>query len=389
MNSVTGQIRVLVLTDTNVGGHGGAEKHLESLVSRVDPARFSFHIVQFGQKGVPQAEGRIGCATFTSIPMPRLLSLVGLRRVAQVYRILRARSYDVVLSFFETSDLIAVLVGKLMEDKALISSRRDTGFRHSRKMRLAYRLINGQFKTIIAASEAVRDALLADGVPAHGITVIHNGIDPVRFTGKDGQKVRREIGIGADATVLGMVANLYPVKNHSLVIECVQRLHRSGCAVHLILVGDGPQRENLEHQAKRYGLGHFVHFLGRRSDVDYLFAATDIVVLASHTEGLSNALLEAMASGKAVVATLVGGNPEVIQDGVNGYLVAADDATAMTGAIQRLIESPSLRSSVGHAAQTRVREHFSVTRMIGGYSAVLERAVSAASDSQSTVHLRE
>jgi glycosyltransferase involved in cell wall biosynthesis len=370
-------IRVLVLTDTNVGGRGGAEQHLKVLASKLNPENFSLHIVQLGIRGVPQSEGRVGCATFSSLPTHRVLSSLGLRRIAQVFSLAREGRYHAIISFFENSDIIAALVGRMAGIKVLISSRRDTGFRHSWRVRLAYRLINGRFNSIVAASNAVLSALVSDGADARVIKTIHNGIDADRFQNVDGTRIRTEHGIGSGEDVLAMVANLNPVKNHALVIECLRRLHQVGQPCHLLLAGDGPLQSELRRLAERLEVERFVHFLGRRADIENVLAAADIFVLASHTEGLSNALLEAMAAGKAVVATDVGGNSEVVKDGVNGCLVVPDDASALTNAIKRLLQSRPLRDSFGQSARMHVRENFSIENMITAYSDLIKKEVDA------------
>lgn len=367
--------RLLILTDSDIGElSGGAELHLRSLVANLDYSKFKVHVVQL-RLTVPQAEGHVAGATFSHLPTGRLLSAHGLKRIMQVYRLLRKGEYDCVLSFFETADVLSVTAASLAGVRALLSSRRDTGYRYSKKMRWFYRIINGRFSRIIAVSEAVCATLRDSGVNETIIRLIYNGVDMTRFKGQAPGLLRKELGLPREACVLAMIANLDPVKDHMTVIKCLQTLHGSGKHMHLILAGNGPLRTELEHAAIAAGLNAYVHFLGLRADVPAILADADIFLLSSLTEGLSNALLEAMAGGKPVVATRVGGNPEVIVDGVTGFLVPVGDSAAMGAAILRLSESPGLRAAMGAAGRERVASHFSLSTMVKRYVDAIEQTV--------------
>lgn len=368
-------IRVLVLTDTNVGDRAGAEQHLETLISRLDYSHFSVHVIQLG-RFVPQEIGPVGEATISNLPTGKLISLHGIKRLMEIHRHIRRSKYDCVISFFESSDLISAIAGSLGGVGALISSRRDTGFRHSSKLRWAYRWINPRFSRIVAASDAVRQSLLESGVADDSITVIYNGVDPERFENTAPDSLRSELEIPSSALILGMVANLSAVKDHATVIDCLSGLHRQDRRFHLVLAGDGALRVDLEKQVVDTGLEPFVHFLGRRSDVPTVLAGFDIFVLSSLTEGLSNSLLEAMASGKPVIATRVGGNPEVVVDGVTGVLIPPKDLDTLAREILRLADNPDLRIQMGQAGYQRVVEKFSIDAMVNNYVKVIDSAVS-------------
>jgi len=314
-------------------------------------------------------------ATLSHLPTGKLLSVHGLKRIAQVCRVLQQGQYDCILSFFETADAISVTAAALTGVRALISSRRDTGFRHSKKLQWFYRRINGRFSRIITASDAVRVALRACGINEKTVRLIYNGVDMTRFNRQPQGALRAELGLAREACVLAMIANLSPVKDHMTVIKCLQILHGARKHMHLVLAGDGPLRAELERAAIEMGLKAHVHFLGRRTDVPAILADADIFVLSSLTEGLSNALLEAMAAGKPVVATRVGGNPEVVVEGVTGLLVPSRDSTAMSAAILRLSESPELRIAMGSAGRERVAGYFSLSTMVAQYTEAIAQAV--------------
>ncbi|MDH5527849.1 MAG: glycosyltransferase [Nitrospirota bacterium] len=328
------------------------------------------HVLQLGNR-VPCAEGRIGMTTFSHLPTGRLWSLHGIRRIFQVHRLIRRERYDAVLSYFESADLIATIAGMLSGVSARVSSRRDTGFRYGPGMRLAYRVINPRFRSIIAVSDAVMDSLREQGIPDSRIHRIHNGVDPVRFDGEKDSGLRVELGIETGEPVIVMVANLNPVKDHATALAAIDALHRSGCHPHLVVAGEGPLRERLKEKARQLGLEKWTHFIGRRDDVSPVLKAGDLFLLCSHTEGLSNAVLEAMAARMPVVATRVGGNPEVVVDGETGFLVAAGDTEGIAGALEKLIHDPVLREKMGLAGWRRVVEEFSLDRMVRAYVGVM------------------
>lgn len=366
--------RILVLIDTNIGGRAGTEQHLRTLVENLDYGRFLVHVLQLAPT-VPERAGRIAGATFDHLPIRKLLSLNGMVNAARILRHMRRGRYDCVLSFFETSDLLTAVLAPWAGVRARISSRRDTGFRHSGRLRRLYQLLNHRFARVIAASEAIRLSLVAEGWRPERVRLIYNGVDIRRFGTADGGVLRKELGIPPEAVVLGTVANLSPVKDHATVIEALRRLHAQGRAMHLVLAGDGPEREALTEQVVQADLAEFVHFLGRRQDIPTVLAAVDVVVLASHSEGLSNALLEASAAGRPIVATDVGGNPEVVADGATGLLVPISDPESLAEAVVRLADTPTLRTAMGIAGRERVSRHFSVAAMVGAYAATIEEAV--------------
>lgn len=366
--------RLLFLIDTHLSMAGGAEKHLEMLISNLDYSCFRVDVVQLGEGDLGNKD-TIGGARIYHLPLGRLLSPSGIKRAFEIYRIMRAGAYDCVISIFESSDLISVAFARIAGVRALISNRRDTGFKNSPRLKAIYRRINSCFDVIIAVSDAVRESLMKQGVANTRIHVIWNAVDEMRFRDLDAARVRAERSIPGDATVLGLIANLKPVKDHATAIEAVAALHHRGKPVHLLLAGDGPLRSELETLVSNRGLNSFVHFLGMREDVVSVLAAMDIFVLSSLTEGMSNAMLEAMAAGKPIVASAVGGNLEVVQQGIQGFLVPPKDVTAFTDALDKLVDSKTLRERMGDAARQRVREKFSVSAMVNSYAKVIHDVI--------------
>jgi sugar transferase (PEP-CTERM/EpsH1 system associated) len=201
------------------------------------------------------------------------------------------------------------------------------------------------------------------------VTQIYNGIDAARYRpGPEGAALRRELGIAPKAFVSGVVGRLDPIKDHVTLFRAFSRVRAADPEARLLVAGDGPERARLESEA-----GEGVVFLGDRRDVPELLRALDVFVLPSRNEGISNTILEAMATGLPVVASRVGGNPELVEDGATGALVPPGDARALAAALERYRAQPEAGQAHGEAGRARVLERFAVNRMVASYEAVWTR----------------
>ena len=221
---------------------------------------------------------------------------------------------------------------------------------------------------ICAVSNDLKQFMVAEGFPERKVEVVYNGIDPGERP-RPGQcgAAREALGIPGDAFVVGTVGRLDPVKNlHSLLrAHAVVNAHHPHA--HVVVVGDGPERASLEREAQRLGIAGTVTFAGHRSDVRFLMAAFDIYVNCSNYEGVSLTILEAMAATLPVVASRVGGNPEVVIDHETGLLVDSHPR-ALADAVLALASDARGRHTMGEAGRWRVKRHFSLDRMVGQYA---------------------
>lgn len=197
------------------------------------------------------------------------------------------------------------------------------------------------------------------------VFVVRNGVQ-TDAQPRDRAAVRAELGVG-DAPLLVIVARLDPLKDHETLLEALVRADARTLGWRLLIVGDGDRRGQLESRVVQLGLGQVVRFLGFRRDVIDLVAAADVLTLASVSEGLPLAPLEAMSVGVPVVATAVGGTGEVVRDGVTGLLVPPRDPAGLGTALRRLVGDGALRATMGAAGRAMVREHFSLDAMARGY----------------------
>jgi glycosyltransferase involved in cell wall biosynthesis len=237
----------------------------------------------------------------------------------------------------------------------------------SSKRRLVNPWLARAASSIVSVSHDLKRHMEEEGLPGSRIEVVHNGIEvgppPSRAAA---QSVRTELGIPPDAVVVGTVARLDPVKHLQTLLEAVHLCRQRARPVVALLVGDGPERAGLESAARARGVDGEVHFLGHRDDARRYLPAMDVFVNCSVSEGISLTILEAMAGAVPVVATAVGGTPEIVDTTV-GRLVPSRDAGALAEAIGALCEQPALRASLGEAARARVVERFTIEAMVNRY----------------------
>lgn len=230
---------------------------------------------------------------------------------------------------------------------------------------------SGGTDSVIAVSEHVRDVLAQQvGVTPNRISVILNGINTARFTPDPERRAatRHALGLSEETVVIGIVARLAPVKAIGDLLRSFALLVSGSAAPPvLVIAGDGVLRAQLEGLAEELGIAAQVRFLGERHDTDAVLRAMDIYVLSSVSEGMNLTLLEAMATALPVVATRVGGNVEIVDEGATGYLVPVADAAAFADRLRELVASRAERERMGTAGRLKVLEQFDQRIMFGAY----------------------
>jgi len=213
-----------------------------------------------------------------------------------------------------------------------------------------------------------------EAVPARQITVVHNGMEPFKAAPDDEvASVRKELGL-QEHLVCVMVARLHEEKGHRFLFEAIPAILAEIGKVTFLLAGDGPDRRHLEQEVFARGLHQCVRFLGRRNDMPALIPLASVVVLPSLAESFGFALVEAMWLGKPVVASNVGGIPEVVQDRKTGFLVPPGSSEDLAWAIIRVLRDQELARALGQAGRARA-ELFSIERMMRGYERVYDRLI--------------
>ncbi len=295
-------------------------------------------------------------------------------------RLLRRLRPDVTNSHSSADSWVVALARSLGSDPgALVRSRHisaqvDPGPLH--------RFLYGQADYLITTGEKVRGDLAESGLfPLARSTSIPSGVDPDRFRPEPERRdgARRSLGIPATATVIGVVAYLREDKGHSVLLRAMPQILEACPDCLLVVVGDGGLRAGLESLATDLGVRSAVRFAGHREDIPDVLAALDIFCLPSvRNEGVPQSLLQAGAAGLPAVSTKVGGIPEAVADEVTGLLVPPDDSGALAGALSRLIRDPEERSRLGRAARGRMRDGYSVERMLDLTERAYEEAVRCA-----------
>jgi glycosyltransferase involved in cell wall biosynthesis len=243
------------------------------------------------------------------------------------------------------------------------------------RRRLAYRWVSRRAR-MVAVSEDIKNFLVEKvGVEPRRILTIYNGIDHRGYElGPETRRaVREELGIGEDQPVIGAVGSLYPVKGHTHLIKAASIVLRSFAEPVFLIAGGGSLLEGLRAEAAALGITDRVRFLGFREDIPRILQAIDIYTMPSLSEGLPLSALEAMASRRPVIASRVGGIPEVVLDGATGYLVPVENHGSLAARILDLLRDPALARRLGETGKRRVVEVFSLSTMMQRYQELYER----------------
>jgi len=209
--------------------------------------------------------------------------------------------------------------------------------------------------------------------PAHKVTVIPNGVDTQRFApAPDVAGIRRELELRPADPVVGIVAALRPEKNHELFLRVAQRVIQELSTTQFVVIGDGPCRDQLQQLAHDLNIAASVVFLGSRDDVPRLLAAMDVFALTSHIEANPLSILEAMSTGRPVVATNVGSIHETVADGETGFLVPLGDFERFAQRVLQILHAPVLGQRMGAAAREAVIGRWSIEAMVQGYEQLIE-----------------
>ncbi len=257
---------------------------------------------------------------------------------------------------------------------ALVATRRvDFHLKPNSFSRWKYR----QVDCFIAASEAIRQMLIGDGVDAARVVTVHEGIDADRIEAMPAVNVHEALWLPHGAPLVGNVAALVPHKGQRYFIEAAHLVVQKVPDARFVIFGEGELREHLEHLVREHHLEKHVLLPGFRTDVLGCIKGFDLFVMSSVTEGLGTSLLDAMACRKAIVGTRAGGIPEVVEDGSTGLLVEPRDSHALADAMIRLLQDEGLRARMADAGYARVRERFTVERMVAETAAVYARLAPA------------
>lgn len=233
-------------------------------------------------------------------------------------------------------------------------------------------------KKILSVSHAVKETMIREAFFARDrISVLHSGIDVSRFKDRQRGKVRRELCLPSQVTVIGVVARLSVEKGIGFLLEAMPHVLKRFPKMHLLIAGDGPIKDKLKNLSVHMGLDQNVIFLGYRNDIPEFMTDLDLLVMPSLTEGFPLSLLEGMAAGLPIVATRIGGVPEIITDGREGVLVSPSDPLALSRSIIHILEDEPLRKKMVKKAREKVSIQFSLEKMITEMSKIYRQVTMA------------
>jgi len=356
------RIRIVYLVHTL--GMAGLENVVVGLINGLEPSLFECTIVSLQeplQHKVNTERAKVVSLDKKGGNDPRL--------IYRLYRFLRQERPHIVQTHNWGTLLEGALAAKLAGVPVVIHAERGTMDGRRRNLFVQRRLLK-VVDQVLSASEALRQRLAAStGFPYQKIKPIPNGVDVNLFSPRptEKQRIRRHLGLELTPIYIGTVANLRPVKNHALLLRVGSRLCQSQEQVRFVFAGDGPLKAQLVALAEKLGISAKVQFLGARADIPEVLNALDVFVLPSLSEGMPNAVLEAMACGIPVVATCVGGVPELIEDGNTGLLFPSEDEGRLEAILGNLLRCDTQRRALGEKGRQRVLECFRLERMVNEY----------------------
>lgn len=365
-------LQILHIVDTL--GNGGLENGLVNLIQRLDPDRFQHVVCAMRALGVnagrlPRERVRVMCLAERYAP-----SRLQAHRLAAVIREVKP---DIVHSR-NWGAIEGIVAAKWAGVSAAVHSEHgvDSDRRPPLRQSLCRRFAFGLADAVITVSEDLRRFHTRwTRLGRERITVIHNGVDTERFAANASVRatVRQELGLAEDDFCIGAVGNLFVVKDHATLLRAYAEFARAHRQSRLLVIGAGPELVRLEEAARSCpDAGSRVTFLGATARVPEFLNAMDAYVLPSIKEGISNSLLEAMATGLPVIATETGGNPEVIAHGQSGFLFPVGDWKRLLDLLTAFWASASLRQNLGQHAFDRVRSDFSIGSMVRNYAHMYE-----------------
>jgi glycosyltransferase involved in cell wall biosynthesis len=358
--------KVFYLVDSlNVGG---TEVQAVELATRLNPERYDVTLGCLRARG-PLLERLQGSSVSVREFYPKggFDSAHGIYQMFRLAMFLRRGRFQIVHTHDLYANVLGIPAAAIARVPVIISSQRDLGhleLYHSRR-RVWLRRLQKLSTAVLTNANAVREAVLAEDYFApEKVRVIHNGVDLGRFS----QKSNDRLWLVPDANQqkwIVLVGNMHgDVKGHAVLITAAETVVREFPDVRFLFAGDGERRRGFEEQVSRLGLERYFLFLGRRNDVPRVLSCCDIGVLPSQAEGLPNAVLEYLAAGLPTIASRVGGNVEIIQEGKTGLLVLPEEPSALAAALLRLLRDPGLAAELGRNGQGFVSAEFSFERMI-------------------------
>ncbi len=374
--ALAGGHRIRVVEILATGTNGGAQEHLYSLVTRLDRERYDVSVVALSPGSAVRNLQRAGIQVLV-IDEPDDAIAVG----ALAAYLVEVRA-DVIHNHMFRAETVgtraAMALAEIGHRRPYVVSTVHSSRVRSEDDRRILRDLTPQVNQLIAVSQMVERKLVEEGRTTAPVTRIYNGVDLSRYDNQEACcTLPEEYGMEPGSKLVGVVARLEPEKGHPTLLEAWPQVLQEVPDAYLLIVGEGSRREALEAQARELRIAHRVVFTGRRDDVPAVTAALDVAVLPSYREAQGLSILEAMALSRPVVASNVGGIPEMIEDGVTGLLVPPHDADALAGAITRLLRDHPYADTLGRAGHDLVHDRFCIELMVEAIQTIYDEGARA------------
>ena len=369
--------RLRVLYTVNRMDVGGSQTHLVQVLRLLDRERFEPLLCCLTGKGALLDTARATGATVVSAGLGGLKSPGALAALGRLTAFMRRERIDIVHNYLLRANVVGTLAARAARVPLVLTSKRGCHERRGLEL-IGARLSNRLADCVTANANAVR-AFVHDneGCPLEKMVVIPSGIDTDRFAPLPAGDYKTRLGLPPDAPVIGAVTRMRVRKGVEEFLRAVAVVRRQRPALRAVVAGEVELDDELRALVEANGLRDHLHLLGRRSDMPEVLSAFDVFTLSSHDEGMSNAILEAMAMQRPVVATDVGGTGEVVQDGRTGFLVPARDPDALAAALERVLEQPVRAREMGARGRDVVVEGFSARAMVRQMEALYLRLFGA------------
>jgi glycosyltransferase involved in cell wall biosynthesis len=362
---IQNKIKILYLIDKLK--IGGAEKHLFSVLRYIDRNLFEPAVFCLNYKSpIGEQIEELGIEV-TSLNLDKIYNLKSFLQGRYFNNELKKRKIQILHCYLNSSNIFGPFYSSFNKNglKTIIS-RRDDGFGLSSKLEwVQKRIVHFYVDKVFTVSNKIRENTVENwNVVPEKVKTIYNGVQITNGEFKLNYYPLVEFHIPIDAKLIGCVGNLKKVKGQELLIRAVPEILEKHPQAYFLIIGDGAERENLKKLCFDLDVNNYVIFTGRRNDVNSFYPILDVVVNTSFTEGISNSLLEAMSFSKPVIATKVGGNPEIIEHKKTGVLLQERSISLLANEINDLLDNPKNAKNLGENATRKVKEKYSVQTMI-------------------------
>ena len=365
---------IVLLTDCLTDLTGGAERQIFELAKRINKAAYQLILasLECGGSAPPDIAEATGCR-LEAFPVKRIYGLSGILEGFRFARFLKKNNVDVLMTYHFSSDIWGTFWARIAGVPVIISNRRDIGFWRKKHHVLAYRFVNRGVTRIVTNTQANKRLIIEqECLSEDKIQVIYNGVSqPV--TSDQEPATRDQFDISEKDLAIMHVANIRLVKGHQYLLQAFAKIIPQYPHVKLVLIGEDRMGGQMQELAKSLQIENHVVFAGKQENVRELLGLADICVLPSLSEGMSNAILEYMIAGKPVVATRVGGTPELVENGRNGLLVEKENIEQLANALLSLIHDQEKRKQLGEKGREIAKEKFSMQTMVFNYERIFNR----------------